>query len=68
MANPACTDISGGLERTPVSFLNDVDAEHLPYFEVSALEYGIASTGFSALAFAVGETFRGPATSVPSFG
>ncbi|XP_077489074.1 transmembrane protein 43 isoform X2 [Amblyomma americanum] len=33
MANPACDDISGGLERTPVSFLNDVDAEDLPYFE-----------------------------------
>ncbi|XP_037518646.1 histone-lysine N-methyltransferase SETMAR [Rhipicephalus sanguineus] len=30
---PACTDISGGLERTPVSFLNEVDAEQLPYFE-----------------------------------
>lgn len=31
---PACDDISGGLERTPVSFLNDLDGEDLPYFEV----------------------------------
>ncbi|KAH9382173.1 hypothetical protein HPB48_010452 [Haemaphysalis longicornis] len=30
---PACDDISGGLERTPVSFLNDLDGEDLPYFE-----------------------------------
>ncbi|XP_070394397.1 transmembrane protein 43 isoform X10 [Dermacentor albipictus] len=34
MASPSCTDISGGLERTPVSFLNEVDTERLPYFEV----------------------------------
>lgn len=33
MERPACADISGGLERTAVSFLNEVDAEHLPDFE-----------------------------------
>nr|XP_037280806.1 histone-lysine N-methyltransferase SETMAR-like [Rhipicephalus microplus] len=32
-AGLACTDISGGLERTPVSFLNEVDAGQLPNFE-----------------------------------
>lgn len=29
-----CNDISGGLERIPVSFINEVDEEELPYFEV----------------------------------